>query len=39
VIAKFVRDEERRQRFGEPREVLGYIDQGNREVARCVQNG
>jgi len=33
VIAKFVRDEERRQPFREPCEVLGDINQRNRQVA------
>ena len=38
MIAELVRYEERRERFGEACHVLSHIDQGDRQVARCMEN-
>ena len=38
MIVQLVRDEERHQRLGKPRDVLGHVDQRDREIPRRVQN-
>ena len=38
MVAQFVRDQQRRQRFGKARQVLRHVDQRDREIARRVQH-
>ena len=39
MIAQFVRQQQRRDRFRQPRDMLGDVDQRHREIARGAQNG
>ena len=39
VIAQLMRQQQRRDRFGQPRDMLGDVDQRDREIARGVQDG
>ncbi len=38
MIAQFVRQQQRGDRFGQPRDMLGDVDQRHREIARGAQN-
>ena len=38
MVAQFVRKQQRGDRFGQPGDMLGDIDQRHREIARGVQN-
>ena len=38
MIAQLVRQQQRRDRFGQPRDMLGDIDQRHREIARGIQD-
>ena len=39
MVAQFVRKQQRGNRFGQPGDMLGDIDQRHREIARGTQNG
>ena len=39
MVAQLVRQQQRGDRFGQPRDMLGDIDQRHRQIARRTQNG
>ena len=39
MVAQFVRQQQRGDRFGQPGDMLGDVDQRHREIARGAQNG
>ena len=39
VVAQLMRHQQRRDRLGQPRDMLGDVDQRDREIARGVEDG